>query len=137
MRRLQANIAYLLGIAQAKPLPTHPAAMEPPPDSWSEMVGQQQQQPDGAGPAVVVGGKGEAEERGREAARELREAYSRLKELWPNYKGPVRGQQGQQGRGGQQQQQGQMPAQAQGQGQVAQQTALGQQVHGQVGQGSS
>lgn len=73
LRRLQANIAYLLAISQGKAIPPFPAAIEAPSDAWLKEVD------DG--------------ESGDGNADELKEAYAKLKALWPNYKGPPRPQQ--------------------------------------------
>ena len=83
LKRLQVNIAYLLALSQVKPVPPHPLAMEPPPDAWSLPAPGE----------LSDSEREEAEERGKEVAKEFREAYQKLKELWPNYKPPQRGQQ--------------------------------------------
>ena len=117
LKRLQVNIAYLLALSQVKPIPPHPLAMEPPPDSWSfpapgEMSGTERE---------------EGEERGREVAREFREAYQKLKELWPNYKPKLGGQMQQQGQNQQQGQQApQVPSGQPGYGVAAQTQAPAQ-----------
>ena len=98
LKRLQVNIAYLLALSQVKPIPPHPLAMEPPPDSWSLPVPGE----------LSENEREEGEERGREVAGEFREAYQKLKELWPNYRPKLGGQVHQQG---QNQQQGQQAPQ--------------------------
>ncbi|KAL9125658.1 MAG: hypothetical protein Q9217_005167, partial [Psora testacea] len=116
LKRLQVNIAYLLALSQGKPVPPHPLAMEPPPDSWSQIEKADATETE----------KTELEEKGKKTAEELREAYAKLKELWPNYKPGVRPHPppgGQQAQG-----QGQQPQHAQGaQGQVPVQAPVQQQ----------
>lgn len=66
-RRLQVNIAYLLGMSQNKPVPSFPQAMEPPPETWI---------------AVAEGTKEEQKARWED----MKEGYGRLKECWPDYR---------------------------------------------------
>ncbi|KAL9097988.1 MAG: hypothetical protein Q9163_006256 [Psora crenata] len=80
LKRLQVNIAYLLALSQGKPVPPHPLAMEPPPDSWSQIEKAD----------ATDAEKAELDEKGKKTAEELREAYAKLKELWPNYRPGVR-----------------------------------------------
>ncbi|KAL8655945.1 MAG: hypothetical protein Q9210_000583 [Variospora velana] len=83
MRRLQANLAYLASVADRnhKPgnaVPLFPAIMEAPvlPPPAATKVKQQQQ-------------KDNAEQEGAVDAREtIKQLYGKIKDLWPEYKGP-------------------------------------------------
>ncbi|KAI4141028.1 MAG: hypothetical protein LQ341_003632 [Variospora aurantia] len=88
MRRLQANLAYLASVADRnhKPgnaVPLFPAIMEapvlPPPAATQVKQQQQQQQQQ----------KDNAEQEGAGDAKEtIKQLYGKIKDLWPEYKGP-------------------------------------------------
>ncbi|KAG8528179.1 uncharacterized protein KY384_007096 [Bacidia gigantensis] len=75
LKRIQVNIAYLLALSGNRPLPPHPGAMESPPDSWFQ-----------PSPGEVV--PDGTDERAKETAKKFKDAYQKLRELWPNYKRP-------------------------------------------------
>ncbi|KAL8709435.1 MAG: hypothetical protein Q9220_005818 [cf. Caloplaca sp. 1 TL-2023] len=106
MRRLQANLAYLASVADRhhKPgnaVPQFPAIMEPPSSVTAPPLPTTNNSSGGGG-----GGGGsnsnakdgaEAEEggsTGREGREHMRQLYTRLRELWPEYKGKAASVQG-------------------------------------------
>ena len=101
LKRVQLTIAYLLAVSQAKPAPPYPPSMEPPPVNWF-IPGPGETAPD------------DAEQRGREAFNEVKQAYQKLKELWPNYQPQARPPQQMRNPQQQQQQQAQVQQTAAG-----------------------
>ena len=77
LKRLQVNIAYLLALSGGRPVPAHPGAMEAPHDSWFQ-------------PSPGEAAADDAEEKGKETAKQFKDGYQKLRDLWPNYKRVVR-----------------------------------------------
>ena len=72
-KRLQVYITHLLAISQHKPLPLYPQIMDPPPEAWIAVAGEDQ-----------TGADGQiwTKEMRIEA---MRDGYKSLREAWPEY----------------------------------------------------